>query len=363
MAVRRLESGKWLCEFYINGRRGKRLRKQFTTKGEAIAFEQYQLEQAKEKPWLGEKEDRRKLSELIDLWYKLHGCSLNDKKGRLGKLNIICNGMGDPVASAITAKDWAHYRDQRLRGEIDNGYSVSLETRKVSTGTVNCEQAFLRAVFNELKRLGEWSLPNPLENIREFDQPEKEMAWLTAEQLKDLMRACRAHGNPELTLIVRICLSTGARWNEAAKLRRSQISKYKITFTNTKGKKNRTVPISNDLYDDLMAMQGREFTPCYKQFYRVIKLAGIELPDGQMTHVLRHTFASHFMMGGGNIIVLQRILGHSDIRVTMRYAHFAPDHLEEALILNPLALVAAGSGDKVATQGKKGCNSVEQEAG
>jgi site-specific recombinase XerD len=54
-----------------------------------------------------------------------------------------------------------------------------------------------------------------------------------------------------------------------------------------------------------------------------------------MTHVLRHTFASYFMMAGGNIIVLQRIFGHSDIMVTMRYAHFAPDHLEDALTTNP----------------------------
>lgn len=151
------------------------------------------------------------------------------------------------------------------------------------------------------------------------------------------MNASHIHGNPELTLIVRICLSTGARWNETAKLKPSQLSKYKITYTNTKGKKNRTVPISKELYEDLIAMDEKEFGPCYKQFYRVLRLADITPPEGQMTHVLRHTFASHFMMGGGNIIVLQRILGHSDIRVTTRYAHFAPDHLEEVLTLNPLA--------------------------
>jgi len=40
-------------------------------------------------------------------------------------------------------------------------------------------------------------------------------------------------------------------------------------------------------------------------------------------------------MNGGNIPVLQRILGHQSI--TMRYAHFAPDHLEEAVKLNPVA--------------------------
>ncbi|MFQ1065102.1 tyrosine-type recombinase/integrase [Bordetella trematum] len=55
-----------------------------------------------------------------------------------------------------------------------------------------------------------------------------------------------------------------------------------------------------------------------------------------MTHVLRHTFASHFMMNGGNILTLQRILGHSTLTMTMRYAHLAPDHLQEARRLNPL---------------------------
>lgn len=68
-----------------------------------------------------------------------------------------------------------------------------------------------------------------------------------------------------------------------------------------------------------------------------------------MSHVLRHSFASHFMMAGGNIVVLQRILGHSDIRVTMRYAYFAPDHLEEAITNIPLARMALKIDYKVAS--------------
>ena len=39
------------------------------------------------------------------------------------------------------------------------------------------------------------------------------------------------------------------------------------------------------------------------------------------------------MMNGGNIFILQRALRHSDIKMTIRYAHFAPDHLKE---INPL---------------------------
>lgn len=62
----------------------------------------------------------------------------------------------------------------------------------------------------------------------------------------------------------------------------------------------------------------------------------LNLPKGQMAHVLRHTFVSHFMINGGNIIKLQRVLGHSSIMMTMRYSHLSPDHLAEVLNLNPL---------------------------
>lgn len=68
-----------------------------------------------------------------------------------------------------------------------------------------------------------------------------------------------------------------------------------------------------------------------------MKRTGIELLRGQMAHILRHTFASHFVPNGGNIFVLQKILGHSKLRLTMCYAHFAPEHLEEAAKLSPLA--------------------------
>ncbi|WP_175703972.1 tyrosine-type recombinase/integrase [Burkholderia ambifaria] len=73
-----------------------------------------------------------------------------------------------------------------------------------------------------------------------------------------------------------------------------------------------------------------------------IEDAHIDLPEGQLTHVLRHTFASHFMLNGGNILTLQRILGHSSLQMTMRCAHLAPDHLQEARQHNPLATLCKG---------------------
>lgn len=61
------------------------------------------------------------------------------------------------------------------------------------------------------------------------------------------------------------------------------------------------------------------------------------LPRGQCTHVLRHTFASHFMMNGGNILALKEILGHTSLNMTMRYAHLSPEYLQDAVLLNPLS--------------------------
>jgi site-specific recombinase XerD len=44
-------------------------------------------------------------------------------------------------------------------------------------------------------------------------------------------------------------------------------------------------------------------------------------------HALRHTFASHYMMAGGSLLALSKILGHADVKITMVYAHLAPDYI------------------------------------
>jgi integrase len=48
-------------------------------------------------------------------------------------------------------------------------------------------------------------------------------------------------------------------------------------------------------------------------------------------HSLRHSFASNYMMNGGNVFDLQKLLGHTKIEMTMRYAHFSPSHLQSSL--------------------------------
>jgi len=73
-----------------------------------------------------------------------------------------------------------------------------------------------------------------------------------------------------------------------------------------------------------------------KAIKRTVQRTSIDFPEDQCIQVLRRTFASHFMMNGGNILVLKEILGHADIKMTMIYTHFAPEHLEDAVTKNPL---------------------------
>ncbi|RTZ47617.1 hypothetical protein EKL30_01020 [Candidimonas sp. SYP-B2681] len=87
---------------------------------------------------------------------------------------------------------------------------------------------------------------------------------------------------------------------------------------------------------------GAIFSSCTGAFKEAIDRAKIELPAGQLKHVLRHTFASHFMINGGNILTLQKVLGHQDLKTTMRYAHLSPEHLEAARILNPISALTVG---------------------
>ncbi|MNN59127.1 Tyrosine recombinase XerD [compost metagenome] len=133
-------------------------------------------------------------------------------------------------------------------------------------------------------------------------------------------------------------MSTGARWGEAARLKAENVIHNRVTFVKTKTNTPRTVPISEEVTAYIVGNTRGFLFPdaSYKVFRKILKAVKPDLPAGQATHALRHSFATHFMINGGNIITLQRILGHTKIAQTMVYAHFAPQYLQDAILLNPL---------------------------
>ena len=326
MTVKKQADGRYLAQVFPHGRGGKRIRKLFKTKNEAVLFERHTLNEANSKPWMPTKDDDRTLDDLIDLWFSLHGQALSDGAKRTRKLKATSELMGNPIARRVTAQDFSRYRVLRLK-------SVSIKT-------VNNEQTYLNALFNELRRLGEWTYDNPLTDLRALKYQQPEMGFLQDEQIPILLDALTGSPNPDVYLVAKICISTGCRWGEAESLTQPQLTPHRLTFIRTKGNKRRTVPISKELYDELPTGEGRLFSDCRRVFDTILTNTKLDIPKGQSTHVLRHTFASHFMMKGGNILVLKEILGQASITDTMKYAHFSPSHLEDAVKLNPLKVVS-----------------------
>ncbi len=339
MTVRKLDDGKaklWLCDLYPQGRGGKRVRKRFATKGEALAYEKFVLRETEDKPWASKKADRRSLSELIELWFMLHGKHLKSGVHVKSRLDIMCEQMQDPTAASLTPADFVQYRAFRKTVSSHNGR----DGKEMPASSHNYDLFIMQGVFNFLIDIKEWHLPNPVKGIKKIKQSESELSFLTHDQIEHLFDEIKKSPiGDQLQTIFKICLCTGARIMEAVNLQGSQLSQYKITFTHTKGKRNRTVPISKELYHELYKPTSERLFSCgYGVTHKWLAKALPELPSGQATHVLRHTFASHFIMNGGNILVLQKILGHSDIKNTMIYSHFSPDHLNDAIELNPLAI-------------------------
>ncbi|WP_441845880.1 phage integrase, partial [Proteus mirabilis] len=183
MSITKQADGRWLVELYPNGRTGKRIRKIFTTKGEAVGYKRHILEESQDKPWLGEKEDKRLLSELLEIWFRAHGITLADGESRKQMMLFGCQAMGESLATEFNAKLFSVYREKRLSGKITRADRI----KSVAPRTTNLELAYFRAMFNELHRLGEWKDDNPLKNVRSFRTDESEMAFLSDEQIIQLL--------------------------------------------------------------------------------------------------------------------------------------------------------------------------------
>ncbi|RCX07035.1 phage integrase [Marinomonas foliarum] len=329
MSIKQTPSG-WKVDFRAGGSNGKRYRKTCKTKAEAERYQKFveAQETTTGKAWNPKPKDSRRLLELLEPWFLLHGQHLKDGERRLSKLRLITEKLSNPIAADLQPLTFSRYRATRTKEGI-------------KPKTLNNELGYINSLFNSLRKSGEIDYANPLAEIDNIKVPENELSYLTTDQIETLLSALDKCQNPHAKLITLICLSTGARWGEAEGITTQTIHHNRLTFTDTKNGKNRTVPISQWLFDELLtharkSASNNVFTSSIGAFRRALKRSKIELPAGQAAHVLRHTFASHFMINGGNILTLQRILGHSDIRMTMRYSHLSPDHLLDALTLNPL---------------------------
>ncbi|EKI9642953.1 tyrosine-type recombinase/integrase [Salmonella enterica] len=325
MSIRKLDDGRYLLDIRPHGRRGKRVRKVFDKKSIAIATERYIMANAEKREYIQGYRDRRTLGDLLDQWWIYHGQHRRKADDDKRQLKSIITELGiDSLAIELDKLKIIAWRSQKI-GEGLKSSSVNRYVNRLS------------GMFTVLAKIGVWDNDHPVRGISRLYVKPSEMAFLSKKETAALLAALEG----DYYRVALLCLSTGARWGEASVLKGEQVIHNRVTFLETKNGKKRTVPISQDVCDVIKTREtGPLFNAKYHLFCQMLKKIKPDLPKGQAAHVLRHTFASHFVMTGGNIIALQRILGHATIQQTMTYAHFAPDYLADAMKFNPVAGLA-----------------------
>ena len=226
------------------------------------------------------------------------------------------------------------------------------EPRAISAATLNRELAALRHLFT--LAVEEWEVLDKAPRIRLEKEPEGRIVWLEAKEEAALLTACRASQNKYLADVVKVALETGMRQGELLELdwSRVDLSRGVVALERTKSGKRREVPMRQVVYAIFATMPeprvGRVWPD--KSIRTAFENAG--LVDFTF-HGCRHHFASWFMMRGGQLEALREILGHKDIKMTLRYAHLSPGHLRTEIEKTAAAVPPPDQDDKPAANGTK----------
>jgi len=223
--------------------------------------------------------------------------------------------------------------------------------RHLSDKTIHNHLTLVISMLNLAVELG-WIVAPP--RIKKPKLVEQEYAWLkSTDQIAALLGAAQTEESGVMELYASAVYTgmragelLGLRW-DAVDLDGRLITVKKSYAQTTKTAAIRHVPILDPLLPVLREWKARCWSnewvfPSQKgtmqhpsarvlqeTLRRCQERLGVPVADRITFHHLRHTFASHFMMRGGDLFRLQRILGHKTVQMTNRYAHLAPEVFRE----------------------------------
>jgi integrase len=257
---------------------------------------------------------------------------------RLTYIKHIADDFGNISLSKISSRKVNEWRNKQVAKSLKNS-------------TINKHIDFL---MNIIKLAYVWGfLEEQLHiklDVRKLPVGNYTQKFMTPSEIRRLLAGCQISPHPYLYFIVKLLLLTGARVGELRNARWSDIDEQRCIWTvpMSKSGRSREIFLSSealatfrkvkktaaflgvgDLPEGYVFTNPRSKTK-YDSFYAAwYKVVRAEKLEDVRIHDLRHTYASLLINNEVSIYEVQRLLGHSNITMTQRYAHLLRDKLHE----------------------------------
>jgi integrase len=309
---------------------GRRVRKQYASKQEAQdELDAFRDETKNPKPAAVEAPPVPMLAETFKKFL-----ALKSHKKTAGEFQRVAEHLkaafgADVPLTDITAERIAEYKATRL--------ALRRGGKPLTAAAVNRPLGLLRTLLRQTLR---WRIIVEVPEIEFEDEPAGVVRFLRSEEATRLLGACRKSRNTTLADLVEFAMFTGVRRGEALGLTWDRVDRARgvVLLTETKSGRPREVQLSANADAALarrwtpnatgLVFGSRNWNSFRQAWVAAVRAAGIAK---FRFHDLRHTTASWLVQQGRSLREVKELLGHSDIQITMRYAHLAPDHLRAAV--------------------------------
>ncbi len=277
----------------------------------------------------------KELAGKYSQWMQGRHKSADSKKYRIDQL-LVCFGSL-PLRNFNT--------------ELVEQHQTDLINKNLKPATVNRNLSVLKAM---IRKAVDWNMVEEeilkqVRRVKNLPENNERLRFLSKDECKRLISACEERNRNDkrvkhLKPILITALNTGMRKSEILNLKWDNVDLKHgfILLDRTKNGDRREIPINETLKINLESLprhinsdyvfceqkKGNRYGNIKRSFATVCTRA--KLLDFHF-HDMRHTFASHLVMAGVDITTVSRLLGHKDIKMTLRYSHLAPAHMRNAV--------------------------------
>jgi integrase len=207
-----------------------------------------------------------------------------------------------------------------------------LDAEEINLNTANHIIANLKTFLNYAIRRN-YIAANPLKALPKYRVDRLPPRFLSKSEVAGILAAARGE---IIFPMIAAALYTGMRFGELLALKWEDVdfARDQIRVARSKSRTFRVIPLHKDLKKILIKGKGRPDQTCFdyqnkrRIFKRMKKRARV--PEIGW-HTFRHTFASHLIMSGVDIVTVSKLLGHADISTTMIYSHLSHGHIQQSI--------------------------------